>query len=181
MIKWFLETFPLPDRYKHANNYKADGTQDDWISPLDGNIAKGNKPEELIICGSVLDVNSWEDVFLKFMKNVKDNYPNDFQYFLENQKEVFEREDVILAQSKLKELIEDNNDLLKRYKTLEGKFYGQAGVSIKEDDLFYNINRSASTCMKRIANIMNKLHMEEEDVKIKLQENKYFQQGNSFA
>jgi len=113
------------------------------------------------------------------MKNVKDNYPNDFQYFLENQKEVFEREDVILAQSKLKELIEDNNDLLKRYKTLEGKFYEEE--NLKADDFFYHIHMSASTCMRRIANIMNKLYMEEEDVKIKLQENKYFQQGNSFA
>jgi uncharacterized protein with ParB-like and HNH nuclease domain len=168
MIKWFLETFPLPDEYKHADNYKSERREEEWLSPLDDtdNIAEGNKPEKLAIRDKIFEVKTWQDVFLNFMKNVKENYPGDFQYFVENQREVFEREDVILAQSKLKELIEDNKDLLKRYKTLEGKFCEEE--NLKEDDFFYYINMSASTCMRRIANIMNKLYMKEDDVKIKL-------------
>lgn len=170
MINWFLETFPLPDQYKSKDNWNTEIINNIFFSPLDtdaGNIAEGNKPIELHIFDKIIKVNSWQEVFIEFLKYLKESGKYDFNNILNNQYEMFKREGTILKWSSLKKLIESNRDLKNRYKTLDGKFWYKVD-DIKDDTLFVHINISASNCMLRIATIMDRLCIPEDVVKIKL-------------
>ena len=84
-----------------------------------------------------------------------------------NQMELFKREETILKWSVLKEIIESNVDLSSRYKTFDGKVWDKV-KDLNDDLLFIHINISASACMSRISNIMEKFNMDEKSVEIKL-------------
>ncbi len=170
MINWFINTFPLPEDYKNRNNWREEITEKETFSPLEseaGNIAEGNKPEELIIYGFVINVKTWQDVFIEFLDYIKKDNENNFQFILENQYGLFKRDDVIVKWSKLKGMIEVNLDLSSRYKTFDGKTWDKV-KDLKDDTLFIHINISASTCMSRIASIMEKLYFPEESVQIRI-------------
>jgi hypothetical protein len=64
-------------------------------------------------------------------------------------------------------LIDFKSDLSSRYKTFEGKTWDKLD-HLTESELFIHINISASTCMARIANIMNKFNMPDDIVEIML-------------
>jgi hypothetical protein len=164
----------LPEEYKYKNGWKSGTSEEtsevEWLSPIDidaGDIAEGNKPVELYFLDKSITVKTWQDVFLYFIKNIKEFSEEYFNYILDNQNELFGRDDVILKWIKLKDIIEKNNDLSSRYKTLNGKFWDRV-EDLNENILFCHINVSAKNCIRRIANIMNKLYMNEDDVKIKL-------------
>ncbi|QJR22716.1 Protein of unknown function (DUF1524) [Brevinematales bacterium NS] len=170
MINWFLETFPLPNQYKNKNNWNTNTVDNTLFSPLDpdaGNIAEGNKPIELHIFDEIIEVNSWQDVFIKFLKYLKESPNYDFDNILNNQYEMFKREGTILKWSFLKKLMESNRDLKNRYKTLDGKFWDKVD-DLNDDTLFVHINISASTCLSRITTIMDKLFLSNDSIKIKL-------------
>jgi len=170
MINWFLETFPLPDEYRIRDNWNTETIDKTFFSPLDtdaGNVAEGNKPKELHIFNRVIKVNTWQDVFIEFLKYLNDTPEYDFEFILDNQQELFKRDDTIIKWSKLKNLIDFNLDLSTRYKTFEGKTWDKV-KELKDGTIFIHINISASTCMSRISNVMEKLFMDEESVQIKL-------------
>jgi hypothetical protein len=54
-------------------------------------MAEGNKPSELHILEHVIKVNSWQDVFIKFLKYLKEKSDFDFEFILDNQSELFKR------------------------------------------------------------------------------------------
>jgi len=58
-------------------------------------------------------------------------------------------------------------DIKNRYKTLDGKTWENV-KNLSDTELFIHINISATTCMARIANIMNKLSIPADVVRIKL-------------
>lgn len=170
MINWFLETFPLPDEYKGRDNWNTETIEDTLFSPLDtdaGNIAQGNKPEELHIFDKIIKVNTWQDVFIKFLKYIKEKPEYDFDYILADQVEMFRRDDAIIKWNSLRELIDTNKDLSSRYKTFDGKFWQQV-KNLNDDTWFIHINISASNCISRIANVMEKLFLPHDSIKIKL-------------
>jgi len=170
MIKWFLSTFPLPEEYKEKANWNTQTIENTSFSPLDsdaGEMAEGNKPTELHINEEIIKVNTWQDVFIKFLKYIKDNPDYDFDFILDNQTELFRRDETIIKWSSLKELIDAKIDLSNRYKTFNGKVWDKER-ELKEDQLFIHINISASACMARIGNIMQKFNMAENSVEIKL-------------
>jgi hypothetical protein len=170
MINWLLETFSLPEPYKQKSNWNTLTTEDTWFSPLDteaGNIAEGNKPELFLIFDEKIKVNSWQDVFINFLWYIKDKTEFDFNYIIDNQYEIFNRDDAIIKWSALKELIDSNIDLSSRYKNFDCKTWDKV-KELNDDTLFIHINISASTCMSRIANIMKKLFLPEDSIKIKL-------------
>ncbi|TAM95351.1 MAG: DUF262 domain-containing protein [Chitinophagaceae bacterium] len=170
MINWFLDSFPLPEQFKERANWNTQIIENNSFSPLDsdaGEMAEGNKPVELHIQVDVIKVNSWQDVFIKFLKYLKDNPDFDFGFILDNQLELFRREETILKWSALKDLIETNVDLSTRYKTFDGKVWDKV-KELQDDLLFIHINISASYCINRIANVMDKFNMPENSVKIKL-------------
>lgn len=170
MVNWFLETFPLPEQYKDNSNWNTQTTESNLFSPLDsdaGNIAEGNKPIELHIFNDVIKVNTWQDVFIKFLKYLKDKPDYDFDYIIDNQFEIFRRNETILRWSSLKELIEEDLDLTNRYKTFEGKVWDKV-KDLRDDLLFIHVNISASNCISRNASVMQKLFLPEESVQIKL-------------
>ncbi len=170
MIDWFLETFPLPEQYKNKENWNAQKIENTSFSPLDtdvGGMAEGNKPIELRIFDDVIKVDSWQDIFIKFLNYIRDKRKNDFEFILDNQIELFKRDKTILKWSALKDLIDSKGTLSRRYKTFDGKFWDKV-KELDDDFLFIHINISASNCMTRIANIMEKLFMPESSVEIKL-------------
>lgn len=170
MIKWLLETFALPSNYQETSNWNTKIFEDTKFSPLDndaGDIADGNKPIEMHIENKIIKVSTWQEVFIKFLTYIKENPNYDFDILIDNQGTLFSNNNVIINWSSLSLLIEDNIDLTYRYKTLDGKVWEKV-KDINDDVLFIHINISASTCMSRIANIMNKLNINESSVEIVL-------------
>ena len=174
MIKWLLDTFSLPEEYKYKNGWKS-GTNEEpseveWLSPIDidaGDIAEGNKPVELYIFNKSVVVKTWRELFLNFVKYLKEYSEEYFKYIIENQYELFGRDDVFLKWKRLKDKIEKDKEFANRYKTLYGKTWDRV-EDLNEKTLFCNVGIPAKTFIARIANIMNKLYMNEDDVKIKL-------------
>jgi uncharacterized protein with ParB-like and HNH nuclease domain len=167
MIKWFLSTFPLPEEFKEKQNWNTQTIENTSFSPLDsdaGEIA-GEKPTELHINEGIIKVKTWQDVFIKFLKYLRDNPDFDFDFILDNQTELFGRDDTIIKWSSLKEKIDANSELSSRYKTFNGKVWEK---ELSDDELFIHINISASLCMTRISNVMQKFNMSENSVEIKL-------------
>lgn len=170
MVNWFLETFPLPEPFRNKANWNSQIIDSSLFSPLDtdaGDIAEGNKPVELQIFNDSFKVNSWQDVFIKFLKYLKDRTEYDFEYILDNQLEIFRRDETIIKWSSLKELIDSNIDLTNRYKTFEGKVWDKV-KELDDELLFIHINMSASSCMSRIASVMEKFFLSDNSVQIKL-------------
>jgi uncharacterized protein with ParB-like and HNH nuclease domain len=174
MIKWFLETFPLPDEYKHSNNWKtsteSSEVEGEYIFPLDNEDrnVRFTKPLEIITRGKSVKVDTWVDVFLKFMKYIYDSPEYDFDIIMDNQKELFGNSDTIVRWAKLKDMIEDDPDSCwKDYRTLDGKTYQEVD-RIDSETLFINVNMSARRCLRRISSVMEKLNMESEEVKIRI-------------
>lgn len=170
MVNWFLETFPLPEPFRNKANWNSQIIDSSLFSPLDtdaGDIAEGNKPVELQIFNDSFKVNSWQDVFIKFLKYLKDRPEYDFEYILDNQLEIFRRDETIIKWSSLKELIDSNIDLTNRYKTFEGKVWDKV-KELDDELLFIHINMSASSCMSRIASVMEKFFLSDNSVQIKL-------------
>lgn len=169
MISWFLNTFPLPDDYKDKDNWNVKIVESMRFSPLDtdaGNLAEGNRPTEIIIDGFTFKATYWQTVFIAFLDYLKKSPEYDFDAILDNQFELFGK-DVIVKWHILKPRIEENIDLTWRYKTFEGKNWEKA-KNLTDDTFFIHINISASNCMTRISNIMNKFNMPEESVEIVL-------------
>lgn len=170
MINWFLDTFPLPELYKNKENWNTQIIRSTSFSPLDsdaGEIAEGNKPIELGIKGKVIKVKSWQDVFIKFLKYLRDDPDFDFEFILDNQSELFGRNETIVKWSTLKDLIDSKIELSNRYKTFEGKVWNK--VKKLDDNLsFIHINMSASNCMTRIGNVMDKFNISGNSIEIKL-------------
>jgi uncharacterized protein with ParB-like and HNH nuclease domain len=170
MVKWFLSTFPLPEEFKEKANWNTQTIENTSFSPLDsdaGEMAEGNKPVELHINEDIIKVKTWQDVFIKFLKYLRDNPDFDFEFILDNQTELFRREETIIKWSSLKELIDAKIDLSSRYKTFSGKVWDKE-KELNDDLLFIHINISASACITRIGNVMQKFNMAESSVEIKL-------------
>lgn len=170
MIKWLLNSFPLPESLQEASNWNTELVEKSTFSPLEsdaGEIAEGNKPIELQIQDKVIKVKSWQDVLIRFLKNLKNNPDFDFEFILDNQLDLFNKEETILKWGILKEIIDANVNLSNRYKSFEGKVWDKV-KELNDDMLFIHINISASTCLMRIAKIMEKFDMPKESVTIKL-------------
>lgn len=169
MISWFLNTFPIPDDYKGKDNWSVRNDESMRFSPLDadaGNLAEGRKPSEIIIDGFSFKATNWQAVFINFLKYLKNNPEYDFDAILDYQYELFGRE-VIVKWHILKLMIEKNIDLTSRYKTFEEETWEKA-KNLTDNTSFIHINISASNCMRRISNIMNKFNMPEDSVEIVL-------------
>lgn len=174
MINNLLDTFPLPDEYQDITNWITTSKENDFFSPLEvdaGESAEGNKPAEIHIGASVIKVKSWQDVFIKFLKFLRDSPEFDFDFILDNQTELFRREETIIKWKTLQGIIDQNFDMTYRYKTFDGKIWDKV-KDLDDNLLFIHINLSASNCIMRISNVMNKFNMNEEFVKIFLDNRK---------
>lgn len=170
MISWLLETFPLPLAYQVKENWNTKIIESKVFSPVDDdadNMAEGNKPVTINIENNAIKVATWQDVFIKFLKYIKDNKDYDFRLILDNQFELFKKDDAILKWTALETLLENNIELTNRYKTFEGKVWNKV-KNLTNDMFFIHTNISASTCMNRIANIMNKFNISEDFIQIVL-------------
>lgn len=168
MISWFLSTFPLPVQYKDRTNWNSPIIEKSSFSPLEidsGEMAEGNKPIELRIQDQIIKVNYWQDVFINFIKYLRDKPEFDFDIIMENQLDLFKNENTIITWQKMKGLREGGTDISGKFKTFDGKFpYNDR--ELKDDTLLIHINISANTCMNRISNIMGKFSMPEDSVEI---------------
>jgi len=170
MINWFLQTFPLPQQYQSTPNYDRKKPDVTTFSPLDddaGDWAEGHKPAKMIIDSKVLSVATWQDVFIKFLTFMKEDNRYDFQFVLDNQTDLFNKEGVVLNWRSLKMIIDKNLERATRYKSFDGLFPDKI-LNPKDDTLFIHTNISAATCMNRIASVMTKFDMPSEFVIITL-------------
>lgn len=170
MINWLLDTFSLPEQFREKANWNTQINENTSFSPLDtdaGEMAEGNRPLGLIINNEIIKVNSWQDVFIKFLKYLRDSPEFDFEFIIDNQLELFKRNDAIIKWSSLKDIIDARVDLSNRYKTFDGKVWDRL-KELDDEMLFVHINISASTCMTRISNVMDKFNMPLDSVEIKL-------------
>jgi uncharacterized protein with ParB-like and HNH nuclease domain len=170
MINWLLNAFPLPEQLQKASNWNTELVEKSTFSPLESDaseMAVGNNPVELQIMDKVIKVKSWQDVLIRFLKHLKNNPEFDFEFILDNQLDLFSREETILKWSVLKEIIDANFNHSNRYKTFEGKVWDKV-KELNDDLLFVHINISASRCLLRIARIMEKFDMPKDSVIIKL-------------
>lgn len=175
MINDFLNTFYLPPEYRYVSNYVLQEEQKfDDFSPLDdeaGDIAKSHKPQSIVIYGQVIKTNNWQDVFITFLKFIRDCEKFDLEIVVENQREIFNRYDAIINGYELKQKIYYDKDFENRYKSFDGLLASKISV-LNNSDLFIHINISAKQCIERIASIMNKFSMLDDSVKIKLKTKK---------
>lgn len=170
MIKCLLETFPIPEYFKEKSNWNTQIVENTKFSPLDldaGETAEGNKPSELYLNNNAIKVKTWQDVFINFIKYIRDSSEFDFEFVLDYQLELFGNEETILKWSTLKDIIDSNIEHSNRYKTIEGKMWTKV-KELDNDLLFIHINISASRCMTRIGNVMEKFNIDENSVVIKL-------------
>jgi hypothetical protein len=172
MIKGFLSTFPLPDNFKQRNNWNTQIIDNTSFSPLDsdaGEMAEGNRPIEFHIHSEIIKVKTWQDVLIKFLKYLKDKPDFDFEFILDNQAELFRSDKTIIKWSFLKELIDAKPELLNRYKTFDGKVWDKV-KELNDDLIFIHIHISATVCMARIANVMQKFNIANDAIVIKLKD-----------
>ena len=171
MIEWFLETFPLPEKYKTTENWNTAVVESTTFSPLEkpaDEIVEGNKPIELRIFDKTFKVASWREIFIKFIEYLKNNDAFDFGYLIDNEDTVFgAKNEVIIEWSNLKNLLEDRPELSARYKTFKGKTWDKVS-NLNDDEIFIHVNISAPVCVSRIANVMNKFNLPENSVEIVL-------------
>ncbi|MCM1322513.1 MAG: DUF262 domain-containing HNH endonuclease family protein [Bacteroides sp.] len=169
MIERFLETFPLPEKSRTAQNWigKKEIAQEEF-SPFDDDLPDfaGEKPALLKINGNKYKVQTWQDVFISFINYVKEN--KDFQIVLQNQGELFNRDNCVIKWLSLKELIEQDESQAKKYKTFDGIFYDKV-KNLTDGIFFVHTNIAAKVCINRISNIMNKFNIERDTVLITLQ------------
>ena len=171
MITWFLQTFPIPDNIKTTDNWNTTVIDKVNFSPLDdeaGEISEGNRPEKLIINNDSIAVKTWQDVFIEFLKWVKNSKAYDFDSVLSNQEKLFGKEDTIIKWKHLKQTMDEQIDLRQRYKTFEGNFWDSKKTELEDELIFIHINASAKTFMNRIANVMTQLGMTENFIEIVL-------------
>lgn len=171
MIAWYLQTFPLPDNVKTADNWNTNVIDKVNFSPLDdeaGEISEGNRPSKLIMNNESIAVKTWQDVFIEFINWVKNSKDYDFDGILLNQEKLFGKENVIIKWKHLKEIMDDHIELRKRYKTFEGNFWDNKKTELHDDLAFIHINASAKSFMNRIANVMTQFGMNENFVVIVL-------------
>jgi hypothetical protein len=113
-------------------------------------------------------VETWVDVFLKFMRYIYDSPEYDFDIIMDNQEELFGNSDTIVRWAKLKDMIEDDPDSYwKDYRTLDGKTYQEVD-RLDSETLFVNVRMSAQKCLRRISNVMEKFNMDGDEVKIRI-------------
>lgn len=170
MIKGFLSTFSLPDNFKQRNNWNNQKNDNTSFSPLDldaGEIADGNKPIELHIYKEIIKVQTWQDVFIEFLKYLKDKPDFDFEFIFDNQVELFKRDETIIKWSSLKQLIDAKPVLSNKYKTFEGKVWDKV-KELNDDLIFIHTHINARTCMTRIGNVMEKFNIAQDAVKIEI-------------
>ncbi len=171
MIAWFLQTFPLPDNIKNAENWNTTVIEKVNFSPLDdeaGEISEGNKPSKLIIHNDSIAVKTWQDVFIEFIKWVKTSEDYDFETVLSNQEKLFNKDNTIIKWKHLKEIMDEQIELRQRYKTFEGEFWDSKKTELSDELVFIHINCSAKSFMNKIANVMTQLGMTNNNVEIVL-------------
>ena len=86
---------------------------------------------------------------------------------LSDQKKIFGIKDGIITWEQLEQKIQQNKDFKERYKSFDG-FFAHKMKNVKSNELFIHINMSASSCIERISNIMNKFDINEDFVKISI-------------
>jgi len=167
MITWLLETFPVPVNYIQNSNAYTPNDENIKYYPMNNDASEisGNKPTALIINNENFKVSTWQDVFIKFLYYLKTNPNYDYDFIIDNQLDLFSKENIIIKWSKLSFIIEDKIEMTQRYKTYEGKIWEKV-KNLNDDTDFIHINISAATCVNRISNIMNKFNMPEDSVEI---------------
>lgn len=173
MIDNFLATFPLEEEFQLAQNWNISSNttiRNMLYSPMDEvmeDIPSGTKPKTLIFDNIIYEVKSWKSLYLTFLKHIYLNYPDYFKIIYQNKEELLKRTDSILYYSSLTEKI-DNRDItdLKYYQDFEGNTYNKD--THNSNNLYFYCYLKIDAIIQRINNVINRLPLNEDSVKIEL-------------
>ena len=160
MIDSFLETFPLPASLRQNNNWDTKIVDTTLFSPLDDDaeeIADKNKPKEMVLGGKVIPVSNWVGLYIKFLRHIKNMEEDNLDILIENQNDIFGRDDIIIKWKFLKE--REIKDKDSKYKTFNGNSPNNTKENLTDDLLFIHTNMNTKSCIRRIRNIINKLDL----------------------
>lgn len=170
MINWFLETFPIPDQCRHTSNWNTKFQEKMDFSPL-GNeawaMAEGNKPSFIKLGDKEIKVSYWKDVYLEFLRFIKDSGSYDFQIVLDNQSELLGRGDAIIPWSVFEKKVELDGTMRGKYNTIDGLPWDKV-VNLTAETLFFHVNFNTHALIDKVANVMNKFCIPEDYVNIML-------------
>ncbi len=170
MINWFLETFPIPDSCRHTSNWNTKLLEVTDFSPLDneaGSMAAGNKPSKLRIGDKEIKVSNLKDVYLEFLRFIKDSGSYDFQIILDNQAELLGREDAIIPWTRFEKKVDTDSNMRGKYNSIDGLPWDKV-VNLTAETLFYHVNFNAHVLIGKIASVMNKFCIPADYVNITL-------------
>jgi hypothetical protein len=172
MISDFLNTFPIPSYTSQSNNWTENDSEKYVfrLSELDTPKAiEGSKPMVLQIKNLRISIKSWQELFIEFLRYIKNNMNYEYFYILNEQDKLFSNPDVIITWTRLNNLLEEKYELSKRYKNYDLKTWDKIEV-LKENIEFIHINISANTCISRINSIINAIDLSEDDIIIELKQ-----------
>ncbi|MDR1778421.1 MAG: DUF262 domain-containing HNH endonuclease family protein [Clostridiales Family XIII bacterium] len=176
MIERFLITFPLPTNMQTSENWASDtGMQTvDTVTPYEEELISsvlGRKPRNVSIEGEVTDTKTWQDVYLIFLRWLKDVHPMVYGKILNTtENSIDSKYPPVADRGYIEELGgASSRDIDSKFKRLsDGMVFSKVvGENDKKQDYAF-VNQSAVNIMKRIKLIQELAGMDEESVVVEL-------------
>jgi uncharacterized protein with ParB-like and HNH nuclease domain len=173
MIERFLLTFPLPPHMQQADNWDTSdkNKSQDVFSPLNDELnVTGKSPKVVLIDDEIYEVSSWQDVYITFLRWLKESNPIVFGMILSQQQDDSRtKHQQLMTKKQMLNIIVDTPEMKDRYKRLsDGVVYSKVEDEDAENPIYVFINQSADGFMSRIRSIMQLAEMAEESVTIEL-------------
>lgn len=166
MIEGFLNTFSLPEHLKQSDNWNSKQADEKYLFPQEDDaleLPEWSKPIEIIIDNNIFKASTWQDVFVLFVRYFYNSSDYDFDFILENQANMFGRKLTVFKWGTVRNNIDNFN--FKRFKKIDG---APAEDDMNDNDILIHIEITATTCISRIAAVIDKLLLPEDFVKIRL-------------
>jgi len=173
MIERFLLTFPLPTYMQQADNWDtSDKSQSQEVfSPLNDEFSvTGKSPKVVLIDDEIYEVSSWQDVYITFLRWLKESNPIIFGMILSQQQDDSRtKHQQLMNKKQMFKVVEDSPEMKDRYKRLsDGIVYSRVKDEDAENPIYVFVNQSADGFISRIRSIMQLAEMAEESVTIEL-------------
>jgi len=180
MINRFLETFPISEEMRNSENWNVlINNSRDLVSPFDDdldNTVPNRKPKSILIGDDIYELHDnnmrdWQDIFIVFVRWLKENRKDAFEDLLDNAKFDFSGIPIISTGKRIVSIEKSNTELLiikKKFKRLSDRKLFSNIENYNPKDEFIYINQSAISILARIQYLMNFANMPEDSVQIEL-------------
>lgn len=175
MIDKFLEAFALPEKFRAAKNYNVpieNPPQDRPIifpANVDGVVlATNNTPTRIFIRNVEYNVNTWREVYLKFLNYIANDQQNRFDTMVSTSIRNRDLNNVANF-AQLQEIIQQDHQRSSWYKSLDGRTYRQVvNDPNRENFSFFRVHSSAEALLQKISNLMSGFEIGDNEVYVQL-------------